>query len=54
MYPQGWNPWIYNLLLGKTYNNTWFPSGPTQGYVKGRYSEKETRVRVSGNEGKFS
>jgi hypothetical protein len=38
-YPQGLNPWIYNLLLGKTYNNTCFPSGPTQGNIKGRYSE---------------
>jgi hypothetical protein len=34
-YPQRWNPWIYNLLLGKPYNNTRFPSGPTQGYITG-------------------
>jgi hypothetical protein len=32
-YPRRWNSWIYNLLLGKTYNNTCFPSGPTQGDV---------------------
>jgi hypothetical protein len=34
-YLQRWNPWIYNLLLGKPYNNTCFPSGPTQGYITG-------------------
>jgi hypothetical protein len=34
-YPRRWNSWINNLLLGKTYNNTCFPSGLTQGYIKG-------------------
>jgi hypothetical protein len=42
-YPWRWNSWIYNLLLGKTYINTCFPSGPTQSYIKGRYSKKDTR-----------
>jgi hypothetical protein len=34
-YPRRWNSWIYNLLLGKTYKNTCFPSGPIQGNIKG-------------------
>jgi hypothetical protein len=38
-YPQRWNPWIYNLLLGKPYNNTCFPSGPTQGYITGDHTK---------------
>jgi hypothetical protein len=42
-YRQRWNPWTYNLLLGKPNNNTCFPSGPTQVYITGDQTKWDWR-----------